>query len=208
MIFISRAFSIGIVQIMKPTLSGRRIWQPRVVIIGEANVGKTSLLNQFIEHRFNDREMSTVGANFQVYSEEIDGVEIGLQIWDTAGQEKFRSLSPIYFRKSRGALVVFDVTNEKSFAALEGWISMFTDVAGPDTKLVIVGNKCDLPHQSISMTHAREWAQKKGLPFFETSAKTGKGLGDPFRFLAKDLAAPQHPSPSYEMATNTKSCSC
>jgi small GTP-binding protein len=177
-------------------------------MIGDASVGKTSLLNRLIEHRFNELEMSTIGANYQVYTDEVDGVTMGLQIWDTAGQEKFRALGPIYFRKARGAVIVFDVTNEKSFEALEEWISMFLDVAGTDTKLVLIGNKCDVKEGRIAIDEAKDWAEKRGLQLFQTSARTGDGVAEPFRYLAKELIVQTHIPSAREVNTGDGGCFC
>ncbi|OHS94812.1 small GTP-binding protein [Tritrichomonas foetus] len=160
----------------------------RVVIIGDASVGKTSLLNQLIDHNFQEYEQSTIGANYQLYVEEIDGTKIEIQIWDTAGQEKFKSLGPIYYRNSLGAAVVFDVTNRKTFDDLSEWITSFTEVAGTDTTIVIVANKTDIvERQQVEFDEVKEWAESNGYMVFATSAKTGDGVTELFRALARDI---------------------
>ena len=161
----------------------------RVVVIGEASVGKTSILNQLIDHCFYEHEQSTVGANYQLFVQEVDGVKIEIQIWDTAGQEKFRSLGPIYFRNSLGAVVVYDVTNRHSFDNLETWITSFQDVAGTNTVVTVVGNKCDMPESEIQIpeSEAQKWAETKGYESFRTSAKTGVGVKETFYSLARQL---------------------
>jgi small GTP-binding protein len=180
----------------------------RVVVVGDSSVGKTSLLNRLIEHRFNEMELNTIGANFQIYSEVVDGAKLGLQIWDTAGQEKFRSLGPIYFRKAQGALVVFALSAHKSFEAIDNWISTFTDVAGRDAVIVLVGNKSDLIEREVSEAEAQKWAQERNIAFFETSAKTGQGVAEPFRYLARQLMARRPPPNNIELKSVQSGCPC
>ena len=164
------------------------LFKCRIVIIGNASVGKTALLNQLIDHSFHEFEQSTIGANYQLYAASIDGTRVEVQIWDTAGQEKFKSLGPIYYRNSLGAAVVFDVTNRKTFDDLSEWITAFTEVAGTDTSIVIVANKIDaVEKQQIEFDEIRDWAESKGYLLFLTSAKTGEGVEQLFYALAKDI---------------------
>lgn len=160
----------------------------RVVVVGDASVGKTSLLNQLIDHTYNQFEQSTVGANYQLFVQEIEGVKVEIQIWDTAGQEKFKSLGPIYFRNSLGCVAVYDITNRQSFLDLPEWIESFTQVAGPETIIAVAGNKADLEEQrQVNTEEAQEWAGKFSYLFAETSAKTGSGISQLFMQLATNL---------------------
>lgn len=160
----------------------------RVVVIGDASVGKTSLLNQLIEHTFHEHEQSTVGANYQLYVEEIDGIKIEIQVWDTAGQEKFRSLGPIYYRNSNGAIILFDMTSRKSFEDLDEWIQSLTNVTGNSTVVFIVGNKSDLTENyQVSMSEVNEWAKQMNYNVIFTSAKTGKNVQQLFHEMSVEL---------------------
>ena len=163
----------------------------RVVVIGDPSVGKTSILNQLIDRNFNPYEHSTVGANYQLYTQDVDGVRVEIQIWDTAGQEKFKSLGPIYFRNSIGALAVYDITNLDSFNNLQEWIRSFIEVAGSDVIICIVGNKCDLSQRVVTQEDAtklfKSSSNLENYFFFETSAKTGYGINELFENLAKEL---------------------
>jgi small GTP-binding protein len=159
----------------------------RVVLIGDASVGKTSLLNQLVSRQFDLRETATIAANYQIYVEEVDGIKIELQIWDTAGQEKFRSLGPIYYRNASAAIVVYDVTNRQSFDNIADWISAFVDVAGIRPIIAIVGNKSDITEKAVAVHEAREWASSKGYCTYQTSAKTNEGVKELFQGLAKEL---------------------
>ncbi|EAY12547.1 small GTP-binding protein, putative [Trichomonas vaginalis G3] len=160
----------------------------RVVVIGDSAVGKTSILNHLIENKFNQYEQSTVGANYQLYCEEVNDQKIEMQIWDTAGQEKFRSLAPIYFRNSAAAVAVYDQTCRQSFEHLETWIRTFTEIAGTDTVITIAANKCDLIDSiDIPFDEASEWAKTRGFNITSTSACSGEGVKQLFSALAHKL---------------------
>jgi small GTP-binding protein len=162
----------------------------RVVMIGDAYVGKTSILNQLLLHSFDPGELSTVAANYQLYSTIVDDLSIELQIWDTAGQEIFRSLAPIYYRDSDGAVLVYDVTNRLTFDHLTEWISAFIDAAKPGAIIVVAGNKSDLQDHrvQVSLKDVQSWTQRMGYELQLTSAKTGAGVKGRFEKLARTLS--------------------
>ena len=160
----------------------------RVVIIGDSAVGKTSLLNRIVSDSFNQYELSTVGANYQLITKKIEGRKIEIQVWDTAGQERFRSLSPIYFRNAIGAIAVYDQTNKPSFEHLDMWLKMFTDVAGTDTIIAIAANKSDLTDEiEVDPGEAKKQCEEKGFLFGETSAQSGNGVQDLFNILSEKI---------------------
>lgn len=158
----------------------------RVVMLGNTQVGKTTILNRLLGGPHIDAE-PTVGANYQLYVREIDKRKIEIQIWDTAGQEKYRSLGPIYFRNALGAVVVYDVTNLASFNALDGWIKAFQDVAGKQTVIAIVGNKKDRDDIVVDCAKAEQWAEHNNYIHATTSAVTGEGIAEVFRDLSERL---------------------
>jgi small GTP-binding protein len=160
----------------------------RVVTIGDMSVGKTCILNRLIDQTFHENVKQTVAASYQLFVEEVNGVKLEMQIWDTAGQEKYHSLGPIYYRNSTGAVVVFDVTRTQTYQALERWIREFIEAAGSEAAIVIACNKVDEPVHEVSIADAREWAQSRGYSFFETSAKTGVGVHELFRALMEQIA--------------------
>ncbi|OHT03122.1 small GTP-binding protein [Tritrichomonas foetus] len=159
----------------------------RVVVIGDSSVGKTSILNQLVEHTFNPFEPSTVGSNYQLYVEEIQGTKVEIQIWDTAGQEKFRSLGPIYFRNAVAAIAVYDQTNRLTFEHLDKWIHDFTEVAGATTTIAIAGNKSDLQSEEVPFVEAEKWANDRKYLIAQTSALTGAGVKELFKKLAVSI---------------------
>jgi small GTP-binding protein len=158
----------------------------RVVVIGDSTVGKTSLLNRLVSQDFSDHQSPTVVSNFQIKAEDVDGIVVELQIWDTAGQEKFRSLGPIYFRNAAGAICVYDRTSRSSFEHLPQWIDAFTEIAGCQTVIAIAGNKLDLVDgMEIGFPEVKEWANAHNYIAGETSALTGAGVHD----LVRELVA-------------------
>ena len=160
----------------------------RVVTIGETAVGKTSLINRLINGKFSEGENPTIGGNFLMHYEEFNGQRVELQIWDTAGQEKYRSLSPIYCRDASAGILVFDLTNKETFLKLESWYRIFADAAGQGAILYIVANKSDMKsEQQVSVEEAEKWASEKGCIFFVTSAKTGEGISELFKSIAEKL---------------------
>jgi small GTP-binding protein len=173
-------------------------WQPsteddqatfRTVTIGDSSVGKTSIVNQFIRHRFNSAEKNTIGALYDCYTEVHEGRQIEVQIWDTAGQEQYRSLSPVYFRSASAALLVFDVTNRTSFESLDDWLQLFKKSNSENTLVFVVGNKIDLVEErKVTIEEARDWARKHSSSYFETSAQNADGITTLFKSLAVTLA--------------------
>jgi small GTP-binding protein len=160
----------------------------RVVAIGDSAVGKTSLVSRLMEERFDPGEAPTIGANWQLYVHEFNCERVELQIWDTAGQEKFRSLGPLYYRSASGAIAVFDVTRRSSFESLDSWISAFTEVAGLQVTVVIAANKSDMDHErQVSQKESQDWARQRGCMLYETSAKTGENVAQLFRALAEEV---------------------
>ena len=164
----------------------------RLVLIGDSSVGKTCIRAQLIDHKFSQNEAATVGANSQIYIESINRdkkeCKAEIQIWDTAGQEKFRSLGPIYFRNASGALAVFDMTNRTTFEHLGKWIESFRNVAGENALVYIVANKADLTEEiQIPFSEAKSFADKHGFMIYETSAKTGQNIQKMFYEIANQI---------------------
>ncbi|KAK8882781.1 hypothetical protein M9Y10_045422 [Tritrichomonas musculus] len=149
----------------------------KFIIVGNSAVGKSCLLLRFDEDRFQPIHDVTVGVTFSIKTLQIDGKDIKVQIWDTAGQEIFRSITRSYYRDSACAIIVYDITDRTSFEKLGDWVRDVRNLAPPDCQLVLVGNKLDLAAQRVVSTNeGADFADEQGLLFFEASAASGENV--------------------------------
>uniref|UniRef100_A0AAQ4R9M1 small monomeric GTPase n=1 Tax=Gasterosteus aculeatus aculeatus TaxID=481459 RepID=A0AAQ4R9M1_GASAC len=145
----------------------------KLLLIGDSGVGKTCLLFRFSEDAFNTTFISTIGIDFKIRTIELDGKKIKLQIWDTAGQERFRTITTAYYRGAMGIMLVYDITNEKSFDNIRNWIRNIQEHASSDVERMILGNKCDMKdRRQVSKERGEKLAIDYGIKFLETSAKS------------------------------------
>ena len=160
----------------------------KVVTLGEGRVGKTSLTLKFIKNEFHKDEISTVNANCLSSTVHVEKGSVLLNIWDTAGQERFRALAPNYYRQAKGAVVVYDITDRKSFDKVVSWIKELRDQAEKDIVIVVAGNKSDMERErQINRAEALEFCRKLQIRHFDTSAKTGTGVQEIFNDLASQI---------------------
>ena len=160
----------------------------KLLIIGDSGVGKSCLLLRFSDDIFTDSFISTIGVDFKIKTVEIDGVKIKLQIWDTAGQERFRTITSSYYRGAHGIIVVYDVTDHKSFDNITKWLKEIDTFAGPTVQKLLVGNKCDLVNErNVSVEEGKALAEGLKVPFVETSAKNSTNVEQAFLMMAKDI---------------------
>lgn len=160
----------------------------KLLLIGDSGVGKTCILVRFSEDCFNSTFISTIGIDFKIRTVDIDGKKIKLQIWDTAGQERFRTITTAYYRGAMGILLVYDVTNEKSFDNIRNWIRNIEENAAADVEKMILGNKCDLDESRVvSKERGQLLANEHGVKFAETSAKSGQNVETAFMNLAREI---------------------
>lgn len=165
----------------------------KIITIGSEAVGKTSLAAKYIDGTFDAYEPGTIGANYLHFLREIGDSAIEYQIWDTAGQEKFKSLGPIYYRQAHAAIVVFALDNKQSFLDLDEWVQSFTEVAGSESLVYIVANKCDLVTSfQVDLSEAETYARQRNYPFYVTSAKDGTGVHEVFDAVTDALAKVVH----------------
>jgi len=144
----------------------------KLVIVGESGVGKTSLLTRFCENEFLISHITTIGVDFEIKTFHLDGKIAKLQIWDTAGQDRFRNVTSSYYRGAHGVLILFDISDRNSFLNLQIWINDVNKYVTKNTKVMIVGNKRDLVNKrEVSKQEAELLAKKNGMSYFETSAK-------------------------------------
>lgn len=160
----------------------------KIVFLGDQSVGKTSVIHRFIYDSFDENYQATIGIDFMSQKMYVEDKIIILNLWDTAGQERFKSLIPSYIKDSAVAIVVYDVTNRQSFQSVEKWIEDAKNLRDDDVLLILAGNKADLnDHRQVSTEEAAEYAKKRNLLFFETSARSGANIKVLFNELAKKL---------------------
>ena len=160
----------------------------KIVLLGEAGVGKSSLVLRLVKDEWTPNQHSTVGASFFRYSTTVDENTVNFDIWDTAGQERYKSLASMYYRGAAAALVVYDITSTESFEKAKYWIRELTSNS-PDTVITLAGNKCDLSDQRrVSREEAKRHADEMGLLFGEASAKEGTKVAALFQDIAKKLS--------------------
>ena len=153
----------------------------KLIFLGDQTVGKSCLLNRFLNDTFIEDYQATIGLDFQSKNVQIDNQDIHLLLYDTAGQEKFRSLIPMYTRDANIILLVYDISNKDSFVNLSQWLKDLTNVNMDEVILCIVGNKIDLnDKRAVNAEEGKKFAEERGFIFQEISAKTGEGFSDLF----------------------------
>ncbi len=162
-------------------------WVTKICLLGEAKVGKTTLIYQYLENKFRTDFRSTLGVNLLKKTVTIDNLTVMAQIWDLGGQESFKKLRKLYLEGAEGALVLFDVTNQRSFDMLNDWVSSFREVHG-EKPLVLIGNKIDLTENIIiDETQAKQYAMENNMNLILTSAKTGQHVEEAFIEILKRI---------------------
>jgi small GTP-binding protein len=161
----------------------------KIVIVGPSGVGKSSLLQRLIQGTFITGSSATCGADSDTYLCPIDNDTVKLQIWDTAGQEQFRSISKSYFRNAVGAILVYDITSISSFDQLGIWLQDLQALATPNAYILLVGNKVDMEaERQVSGDTTKRFADQHGLESIETSALSGKNVNEAFARLSLEVS--------------------
>ncbi|KAN0114991.1 ras domain containing protein [Hyaloscypha variabilis] len=186
----------------------------KLVLLGEAAVGKSSLVLRFVNNDFQENKEPTIGAAFLTQKCNLPTRTIKFEIWDTAGQERFASLAPMYYRNAQSALVVYDLTKPTSLIKAKHWVAELQRQASPGIVIALVGNKLDLTNEpssssnalgedgdgeaadgedadgdarKVSTAEAKSYAEEEGLLFFETSAKLGTNVTEVFTAIANAI---------------------
>lgn len=161
----------------------------KYIIIGDASVGKSNILLKYAHNQFKSEYQLTIGVEFGAKNIKIKDKIYRIQIWDTAGQENFRSITRAYYKNSVCALVVYDITSRQSFENVKEWIEDCKSQSPNTIMMVLVGNKIDLQsNRAVSRGQGEEFAKMNGMPFFETSAKSGECIEDIFTNTAMEIA--------------------
>lgn len=166
----------------------------KVIILGDSGVGKTSLMNQYVNKKFSNAYKATIGADFLTKEVQVDDRLVTMQIWDTAGQERFQSLGVAFYRGADCCVLVYDVNTAKTFENLDNWRDEFLVQACPQDPenfpFVVLGNKVDVDSGNsrvVQEKKAKHWCSAKGgIPYFETSAKEDFNVDNAFKCIAQN----------------------
>ena len=160
----------------------------KVVVVGDSGVGKTNIIKRFISNKFIANSKATVGAEFTNKSYRINDRVFKIEIWDTAGRERYKSITAAYYKGAKGALVVYDTTQKESYDNIDGWMLEIKDKGSKDMKIMIIGNKIDLVNErKISTKEALEKAKIMNTPMMETSALNATNIKEAFFDLLKEM---------------------
>ena len=160
----------------------------KYIIIGDSAVGKSNILLRYIHDKFNEEFHSTIGVEFGAKNLDIDGKIFRIQVWDTAGQETFRSITRAYYKNSVCSFVVYDISNRTTFDNIKSWVDDCKKLRPKAVLMILVGNKTDLEDKrEVSYEEGSIYAQKNGMLFFECSAKTGQNIDKIFNESTREI---------------------
>ena len=166
---------------MSEILPDQEVPKFKMIFLGDQGTGKSSILNRFVNDKFDPNYQATIGLDFNSKNVKIDNQDVRLLLYDTAGQEKFRSLITMYTRDAQIIILVYDVTRKESFTHLTDWINGLTNVKKEDVIFVLVPNKIDLDSREVTKEEGEKYAADNNIPIFEeVSAKTGDGFSSLF----------------------------
>eukprot|EP01012_Entosiphon_sulcatum_P058504 TRINITY_DN82586_c0_g1_i1.p1 TRINITY_DN82586_c0_g1~~TRINITY_DN82586_c0_g1_i1.p1 ORF type:complete len:225 (+),score=38.59 TRINITY_DN82586_c0_g1_i1:31-705(+) len=185
----------------------------KVVLIGDSGVGKSNLMTRYTSDEFSIESPSTIGVEFMTKGLKLDNRDVKVQIWDTAGQERFRAISRSIYHGAKGAMLVYDITNQSSFDNIPTWLQELKQHVPPSTVLMLVGNKCDLEHLRVVKKETVDtFSREHGLLFLETSALDTTNVDKAFEWLVneiyqgvnRDAGALQNTTAKPELTTQTQ----
>lgn len=160
----------------------------KIVIVGDSGVGKTSLLTRYFDDQFNHNFISTIGVDFKFCHKEVGDSTIKLQCWDTAGNERFRSIVRSYYRGASAVLLCFDITNHDSFSRLSYWKNELDRYLSENAIIVLIGTKCDMNDmRRVSFEEISKYSADQNYPYFETSSKNNIGIDATFNYIMERL---------------------
>ncbi|EJD46220.1 ras-domain-containing protein [Auricularia subglabra TFB-10046 SS5] len=160
----------------------------KTVIVGDSGVGKTNMLSRFTRNEFSIDSKSTIGVDFATKYINVDNKVVKAQLWDTAGQDRYRAITAAYYRGAVGALLVYDITRRGTYDNLLRWLKELRDFADTNAVIMLVGNKSDLKHiRAVSTEEAAAFSAEHGLSFLETSALDSSNVDEAFNTVVNDI---------------------
>ena len=161
----------------------------KVLLLGDSTVGKTCFLMKYTDKTFQDIHMATIGLDYRLRSMKLkSGKSIKLQIWDTAGQDRFRAITKNYYKGSHGIILIYDITNTQSFENVKTWVNQIREEASSNVIIYIAGNKVDMEDErKVDRDDGEKLAEELGFPFVETSAKNGININETFEDLVERI---------------------
>ena len=160
----------------------------KVVLVGDMSVGKTNIIAKYLKNDFSEDYKTTIGVEFHSKIAKVEGHVVKAQIWDTCGQERFKSITDSYYRGAKGAFVVYDITRKNTFESVDSWISALRSAADKNLNIIIIGNKGDLEDQrQVETEQGEEKAQNNEAAFMETSAYSGDNIDKAFDNMITDV---------------------
>ena len=153
----------------------------KILILGDSGVGKTSILLKYINNKFDESHIATIGVDYMDKTIKYKNINVKLQIWDTSGQEKFRSIARNFYRNSDAIFIVFDLNNKDTYNSIKQWINDVEEHC-PNIKKILLGNKSDL-EKNVSEEIIKNFAKENNLQYFETSAKNGTNIKEAFKAM-------------------------
>ena len=159
----------------------------KILLLGDSSVGKTCFLMRYSDNTFQEIHMSTIGLDYKLKNVQLDdGKIVKIQIWDTAGQDRFRSITKNYYKGAHGIILIYDVTSRKTYENIKNWVSQIKEEVSEKVTIILVGNKIDdEKNRKVTTEEGENMAKECGLDFFETSAKSGVNIDSTFNELVK-----------------------
>ena len=161
-----------------------------ILVLGNSSVGKSSIILRYTENKFSLNYVTTLGIDFKQKNIKLKNEkEIRLKIFDTAGQERYKSVTLSFIKKADGILLVYDISNKSSFEAINQWINSLTDIGKENLPIILVGNKCDLSDdkREVSKEEGNQKANEYFIPFYETSCKSGINIKEVFEQIIEEI---------------------
>ena len=177
-----------IIEELSPSDYNKEDYKVKLIIVGDSGVGKTNLITRFASDKFEKNSKATIGVEFIYKTLKINKDIFKIEIWDTAGEERYKSITSAYYKGAKGAIIVYDITSEKSFNNIETWIQEVKGKSSNNLQILIIGNKSDLyKDRKISLEKGIEKAQSLNLHLFETSALDKTNVTEAFYCLFKEI---------------------